>query len=163
VDYFEYAVVDGNHPHYCTWQSNLLRWRKGDEEALNFDDLKQRIRLDELYMFPTAGFDTSCILLQRLHPELFSGTWYKRKNVSKKDQKIPDGLRERFSAYSTEDYELLELARAQTDRLISKVFIDESDQKNALAAFHARNRWKSRIDLPRAGFRRLLMKTLEVI
>lgn len=162
ADYFEYAVEEGNHPHYGNWQSGVLRGRNGDAEMIDFDGVKQRMECDELYVFPTAGFDSSYVLLERLHPEMFGGAWYKRKNVSQKDQEVPEGLRERFAPYSREDRHLLELAQAQTDRLMAKVFPGESECAEAIAAFRKRNRWKGRLDLPRAGFRRLLRKMLEI-
>lgn len=163
ASYFEYAVVEGNHPHYRNWQSHVLRGCHGEKELLSFSELKGLIQQDKVYLFPTSNFDTSCILLEALHPEIFSGIWYKRKNVSRKDQQIPDGLRERFASYAKEDAELLELADEQSMRLRANAFSDKTDREAALAAFHMRNRRNSFLSLPRAGLRRMLLKVHDTL
>lgn len=162
-DYFSYALEEGNHPHYSNWQSHVLRACEADNEGLSFDELRIMVEQDKLYLFPTSDFDTSCTLLEARHPDMFSGLWYKRKNVSQKDQKITDGLRERFAPYAEEDTALLSLAQEQSQRLSEKVFPDNAAKEAALAAFHKRNRRNSFISLPRAGLRRALTKVGKII
>lgn len=158
-EYFEYAIVEGNHSHYIDWQYHLLTGRGLPEaDRPGMEEIEKMVKDRRLLLFPTKAFDSACVLLGKLHPGLFRSTWYHRRNISKKDQPEPPGLRERFREYAPRDFDILELAGNQHKELVEEFFPNEGDHEAAMEKFRRNGKRSRLIHAPRALTKRMLLK-----
>ncbi len=158
-EYFDYALVQGNYPHYLDWQYHLLTGRglpEGDRPDM--ERIAALVAERRLLLFPTKAFDSACVLLSKRHPDLFPSIWYHRRNVSTKDQAITPGLRERFQPYAQKDLQVVALAEKQHRELVTESFPVEGEHEAAIAAFHRYCQRALMLNAPRALTKRVLLK-----
>lgn len=158
-EYFEYSLVRGNRQFYKDWQYHVLTGRGlHDDDRPSMEKIRDLVNSKRLLLFPTESFDIACLLLGRLYPDVFSSTWHKRANVSKKDQSPSQGIRERFAEYSPRDYELLELAKAQLSSLTEKFFPESGALDLALERYRNYCRRAHLLSKPKEFAKRVLSK-----
>lgn len=102
-EYTEWALKDGNQKMYINGQTRFI-------SGGSLDLINSAVKDKRLILFPLSRIRESFITLAHQFPEVFIDTRFVIKNISKKDQNLPNNFRENVLPYVEEDMRLLELA-----------------------------------------------------
>ena len=103
-EYTEWALKEQNQPMYINGQTKFLSG--GDLEKI-----QRVVARGQLLIFPLKKLQESFFVLGHMFPDVFKDLKVRTKNVSEKDQVIPENFKERILPYVADDIQLLELAK----------------------------------------------------
>lgn len=104
LEYTDWALEQGNQPMYINGQTQFL---SGGSLAT----IQEKVQNGKLLLFPLSHLQESFYTLAEKYPDTFQFFMLKNMNVSKKDQSLPNKLRDKILPFVEEDLKLLELAR----------------------------------------------------
>ena len=104
LEYVEWALKRENKEMYINGQTKFLS--RGSPETI-----QSRVDEGKLLLFPLSKLQESLYTLGQRFPDLFKNVNFRNKNVSKKDQALPDNFRELILPYVEKDMCLLEMAK----------------------------------------------------
>ena len=142
-DYVDWALADGNQKMYINGQVKFLA--QG-----NLDLIRCATAENRLHLFPVSHLEDSLLTLRNMFPDEFSYTDIKTRNVSKKDQTIPNDLRDRVLPYVADDLALLALA-AETPLESSRTATNVSSSRAGNRSLITRSAHKLGRVLTRSG------------
>ena len=103
LEYTDWALRQGNQKMYIDGQTRFL-------SGGSLDKIRSAVTSGKLLLFPLAKIQESFHTLAHKFPDAFTDVTTAQENVSRKDQALPAGFRERVLPYVQDDLLLLELA-----------------------------------------------------
>lgn len=160
VEYFDWAIVEGNAPEMGSYQSWFLTGYDDERSREVIEDLTRR-RL--LMIFPLSSFDQMLLYLQTAFPKEFRDCRYRIKNEGwtrrKADLSLLESCRDAMKEHGATDYWLLELADRQLSRLLEENVGPGSEVDRRVAELRKANRSSSYLaSRIRARLRRRLIR-----
>jgi hypothetical protein len=117
-EYIGWALEGGHQKMYIDGQCRFLA--DGD-----FDAIRENAENGRLLLFPLGKLEESLYTIANKFPEHFSDWRLRTRNVSKKDQEIPDDIRERVAPFVANDILLHDLAiKTKTEKLSGGEVLD---------------------------------------
>lgn len=107
IEYAEWALKYENQKMYINGQTRFL-------SGGSMETIKSMVKDGNLLLFPLSRLQESVYTLAHKFPKTFVDLATRNKNISKKDQALPDNFRESILPYVEEDVCLLELSRQTT-------------------------------------------------
>lgn len=104
LEYTEWALKYEHQKMYINGQTRFL-------SGGSVETIRSMVKDGNLLLFPLSKLQESFYTLSHKFPEIFVDLKIKNKNVSKKDQTLPDNFRELILPYVEEDLYVLELSR----------------------------------------------------